>query len=50
VAIEVPVLHPLVSRFELEQAGIPLLRQVGVPVFYKGIKIPMGFRADILGL
>jgi GxxExxY protein len=34
--------------FELEQAGIPLLRQVGVPVFYKGMRIPMGFRADIL--
>jgi GxxExxY protein len=34
--------------FELEQAGIPLMRQVGVPVSYKGMRIPMGFRADIL--
>ena len=34
--------------FELEQAGIPLARQVGVPVFYKGMQMPLGFRADIL--
>ena len=34
--------------FELGQAGIPLLRQIGVPVFYKGMRIPLGFRADLL--
>jgi GxxExxY protein len=34
--------------FELEQAGIPRRQQVGIPVFYKGMKMPMGFRADIL--
>jgi GxxExxY protein len=34
--------------FELEQAGIPFLRQIGIPVFYKGMQIPLGFRADIL--
>jgi GxxExxY protein len=34
--------------FELERAGIPLLRQVTIPVVYKGFKIPLGFRADIL--
>jgi GxxExxY protein len=34
--------------FELEQAGIPVLRQVVIPVFYKGMSIPLGFRADIL--
>ena len=34
--------------FELEQAGIPILRQISIPVFYKGMKIPLGFRADIL--
>jgi GxxExxY protein len=34
--------------FELERAGIPLLRQVGIPVFYKGTQIPLGFRADLL--
>jgi GxxExxY protein len=33
---------------ELEQAGIPSSRQVAIPVLYKGIKIPLGFRADIL--
>jgi len=34
--------------FELEQAGLPLQRQVNIPVFYKGMKIPLGFRADLL--
>ena len=34
--------------FELEQAGIPVQRQVGIPVVYGGLKMPMGFRADIL--
>jgi GxxExxY protein len=33
---------------ELGQAGIPLSRQVAISVFYKGVKIPLGFRADIL--
>ncbi len=33
---------------ELEHAGLPVLRQVGIPVSYKGMKIPLGFRADIL--
>jgi GxxExxY protein len=34
--------------FEPEPAGIPLLRQVGIPVFCKNTQIPLGFRADRL--
>ena len=34
--------------FALEHAGIPLSRQVSIPVTYKGMPIPLGFRADIL--
>ena len=33
---------------ELEHAGIPFESQVMVPVVYKGITIPLGFRSDIL--
>lgn len=33
---------------ELEGVGIPLLQQVTIPVTYKGLSIPLGFRADIL--
>ncbi|MEA2743640.1 MAG: hypothetical protein QOG25_2011, partial [Acetobacteraceae bacterium] len=33
---------------ELEHAGIPLSRQVSIPVTSKGMSIPLGFRADIL--
>jgi GxxExxY protein len=34
--------------FELEHAGIPVARQVNISVTYKGMPIPLGFRADIL--
>jgi GxxExxY protein len=33
---------------ELHQATIPFEREVMVPVVYKGIRIPLGFRADIV--
>ena len=33
---------------ELADAGIPFQRQVMVPVVYKGVTIPIGFRADLL--
>jgi GxxExxY protein len=45
------LLEPVYSAclcFELEQAGIPVLRQVGIPITYAGLKMPVGFRADIL--
>ncbi len=34
--------------FELQHADIPFVPQINVPVTYKGMKIPLGFRADIL--
>ncbi|MEA2738661.1 MAG: hypothetical protein QOH05_1968 [Acetobacteraceae bacterium] len=33
---------------ELRQAEIPFERQVAVPAVYKGMSMPMGFRADLL--
>ena len=33
---------------ELEQAGIPMRRQVGIPAIYQGKPLPLGFCADIL--
>ena len=33
---------------ELEQAGIPMRRQVVIPAIYQGKPLPLGFRADIL--
>jgi GxxExxY protein len=33
---------------ELEDAGIPFVSQAVVPVTYKGRKVQIGFRADIL--
>lgn len=34
--------------FELGQVGIPFERQAGIPVFYKGVPMEEGFRADII--
>jgi GxxExxY protein len=33
---------------ELDQAGIPLKREVMIPVTYKAKTLPLGFRADII--
>ncbi len=33
---------------ELQDAGVPFENEVVVPVIYKGITIPLGFRADIV--
>ena len=34
--------------YELQQAGLPFERQVGIPVTYKGLILDEGFRADIV--
>lgn len=34
--------------YELEERGITALRQVGVPVFYRGVEIGTGFVADLV--
>jgi len=33
---------------ELAGAGIPFERQVAIPIFYKGMRLEEGFRADIV--
>ena len=33
--------------YELVQSGLAVLKQVGVPVNYNGIKLELGFRFDI---
>jgi GxxExxY protein len=37
-----------VLAYELKRRGLPCDRQVEVPVVYDGIKIDIGFRADII--
>jgi GxxExxY protein len=34
--------------FELAGAGIAFEREAGLPVKYKGVELPLGFRADIV--
>ena len=34
--------------YELVQSGLAVLKQVGVPVNYNGVKLELGFRLDIL--
>lgn len=34
--------------FELQEAGIRHERQVAVPIMYRSVQLPAGFRADVL--
>ena len=34
--------------FELQKRGLPVLQQVGLPVYYETIKIEHGFRIDLI--
>lgn len=34
--------------YELEQEGLEFKRQINLPVFYKGIEMEAGFRADLI--
>lgn len=35
-------------KYELEKQGLKVLSQVGLPVFYDGMKIDLGYRLDLL--
>lgn len=34
--------------FELERRGLSVEQQVGLPVFYEGLKLDLGFRVDLV--
>ena len=34
--------------FELKKLGLNYERQIGIPVIYEGVKMELGFRADII--
>ncbi len=40
--------YELVLAYELEKRGVRALRQQAVPIVYQGIRIDMGFRADLI--
>jgi GxxExxY protein len=35
-------------QFELRQAGLDCFSQLGLPVFYRGVKLDLGYRIDLL--
>lgn len=35
-------------EYELVHSGLSVLKQMGVPVYYHGVKLELGFRLDIL--
>ncbi|HRF26349.1 MAG TPA: GxxExxY protein [Ferruginibacter sp.] len=37
-----------ILAYELSEAGLRFTRQTGLPVFYKGRKLDIGFRADLI--
>ena len=40
--------YEVVLAYELEQRGLHTVRQQAVPIVYQGIRIEMGFRADLI--
>jgi len=40
--------YETVLAYELEQRGLHTVRQQPIPVLYQGIRIEMGFRADLI--
>jgi len=34
--------------FELQNRGLPVAQQVGLPVYYESIKLELGFRVDLI--
>ena len=40
--------YELVPAHELESRGLRALRQQSIPIFYKGTRMEVGFRADLI--
>ena len=40
--------YEVVRAYELEKRGLHTVRQQAVPIVYQGIRIEMGFRADLI--
>ena len=40
--------YEVVLAYELEKRGLHTVRQQAVPIVYQGIRIEMGFRADLI--
>ena len=37
-----------VLEFELQQRGLKVKHQTGLPVYYEGVKLELGFRVDLI--
>lgn len=40
--------YEAVLDFELQRRGLTVARQVGLPVHYRGVKLELGFRIDLI--
>ena len=40
--------YEVVLAYELEQRGFQVVRQQAIPVVYRGTRVEMGFRADLI--
>lgn len=41
-------MYELLLAYELEKRGLHFVRQFPVPIVYQGVRIPTGFRADLI--
>jgi GxxExxY protein len=35
-------------EYELQKRGLSVLRQIGLPVYYEGLKLELGYRVDLI--
>jgi len=40
--------YEAILSFELQKRGLRVVQQVGLPVYYEGVKLELGFRIDLL--
>ena len=40
--------YETVLEFELQRRGLKVEHQVGLPVYYEGVKLELGFRVDLI--
>jgi GxxExxY protein len=40
--------YEAILSFELQKRGLRVVQQVGLPVYYEGVKLELGFRVDLI--
>jgi len=41
-------IYEVTLEYELRNRGLSVLRQIGLPVYYEGLKLELGYRVDLI--